>query len=121
MQDHPISVNLRALNSVDGTYIYSACRKLLEGVGYYNVANVDTVNNFDNVDNANNGDNVNNMPINTDTIILIDSVVILQSKFDDLLNYRLYPCSTKTREVLGNPSPTPERFPETREISRGKS
>ena len=35
----------------------------------------------------------------------------------------LYPCSTKTREVLGNPSPTPERFPETRgrsprEISR---
>ena len=23
----------------------------------------------------------------------------------------LYPCSTKTREVLGNPSPTPERFP----------
>ena len=33
----------------------------------------------------------------------------------------LYPCSTKTREVLGNPSPTPERFPETREISRGRS
>ena len=33
----------------------------------------------------------------------------------------LYPCSTKTREVLGNPSPTPKRFPETREISRGKS
>ena len=33
----------------------------------------------------------------------------------------LYPCSTMTREVLGNPSPTPERFPETREISRGKS
>ena len=29
----------------------------------------------------------------------------------------LYPCSTKTREVLGNPSPTPKRFPETREIS----
>ena len=26
----------------------------------------------------------------------------------------LYPCSTKTREVLGNPSPTAERFPETR-------
>ena len=25
------------------------------------------------------------------------------------------------REVLGNPSPTPQRFPETREISRGKS
>ena len=24
----------------------------------------------------------------------------------------LHPCSTKTREVLGNPSPTPERFPE---------
>ena len=24
----------------------------------------------------------------------------------------LYLCSTKTREVLGNPSPTPERFPE---------
>ena len=33
----------------------------------------------------------------------------------------LYPCSIKTREVLGNPSPTPERFPETREISQGQS
>ena len=33
----------------------------------------------------------------------------------------MYPCSTKTREVLGNPSPTPKRFPETREISRGRS
>ena len=33
----------------------------------------------------------------------------------------MYPCSTKTREVLGNPSPTPERFPETREISRGRT
>ena len=32
----------------------------------------------------------------------------------------LYPCSTKTREVLRNPSPTPKRFPETREISRGR-
>ena len=31
----------------------------------------------------------------------------------------LYPCSTKTREVLGNPSPTPERFPETRGKSQG--
>ena len=27
--------------------------------------------------------------------------------------WTLYPCSTKTREVLGNPSPTPKRFPET--------
>ena len=27
----------------------------------------------------------------------------------------MYPCSTKTSEVLGNPSPTPERFPETRD------
>ena len=35
--------------------------------------------------------------------------------------FTLYPCSTKTREVLGNPSPTAERFPETREISRGRS
>ena len=35
--------------------------------------------------------------------------------------FGLYLCSTKTREVLGNPSPTPERFPETREISRGRS
>ena len=35
--------------------------------------------------------------------------------------YGLYPCSTKTREVLGNPSPSAERFPETREISRGRS
>ena len=25
----------------------------------------------------------------------------------------LYPCSTKTREELGNPSTTPKRFPET--------
>ena len=33
----------------------------------------------------------------------------------------LYPCSNKTREILGNPSPTPKRFPETLEISRGKS
>ena len=33
----------------------------------------------------------------------------------------MYPCSTKTREVLGNPSPTPKRFPETPEISRGQS
>ena len=30
----------------------------------------------------------------------------------------MYPCSTKTREVLGNPSLTPRRFPETREIPR---
>ena len=28
----------------------------------------------------------------------------------------LYLCSTKTREVLGNPSPTPKRFPETRDF-----
>ena len=34
---------------------------------------------------------------------------------------RLYPCSTKTREVLGNPSPMPMRFPENREIYRGQS
>ena len=32
----------------------------------------------------------------------------------------MYPCSTKTREVLENPSLTPKRFPETREISRGR-
>ena len=32
--------------------------------------------------------------------------------------FLLYPCSIETREVLGNPSPTPERFPETREMSR---
>ena len=30
----------------------------------------------------------------------------------------LYPCSTKTKEDLGNPSPMPERFPETQEILR---
>ena len=29
------------------------------------------------------------------------------------------PCSNKTREVLGNPSPTPERFPETRLEGQG--
>ena len=50
---------------------------------------------------------------------------------------KLYPCSTKTREVLGNPSPPPNfsrvegnprdfprpwvLYPETREISRGRS
>ena len=33
----------------------------------------------------------------------------------------LYPCSTKTREVLGNPSTKPKRFPKTRKISRGRS
>ena len=33
---------------------------------------------------------------------------------------RMYPCSIKTWEVLGNPSPMPERFPETREMSRGR-
>ena len=33
----------------------------------------------------------------------------------------MYPCSTKTREVLGNPSPTPERFPEGNLEGRGKS
>ena len=33
----------------------------------------------------------------------------------------LYPCSTKTREVLGNPPPTPQRFPETKEISQRRS
>ena len=38
-----------------------------------------------------------------------------------MLKMIMYPCSTKTREVLGNPSPTPKRFPETREISRGRS
>ena len=31
----------------------------------------------------------------------------------------MYPHSTKTREVLGNPSPMPKRFPETRGKSRG--
>ena len=31
------------------------------------------------------------------------------------------PYSTKTWEVLGNPSPTPKRFPETREISLWRS
>ena len=29
----------------------------------------------------------------------------------------MYPCSIKTREVLGNPSPMPKRFPETRDQS----
>ena len=33
----------------------------------------------------------------------------------------LGPSSIKTREVLGNPSLMPKRFPETRKISRGKS
>ena len=33
----------------------------------------------------------------------------------------LYQCSIKTREVLGNPSPMPWRFPETRKISWGRN
>ena len=33
----------------------------------------------------------------------------------------LYPCSIKTMEVSGNPSPKPKRFPETREMSQGRS
>ena len=33
----------------------------------------------------------------------------------------LGPSSIKTREVLGNPSLMPKRFPETRKISRGRS
>ena len=33
----------------------------------------------------------------------------------------LYPDYSKTREVLGNPSPTLEGFPETREISQMRS
>ena len=43
----------------------------------------------------------------------------IQRKMKLLHISRLYPCSTKTREVLGNPSPTPERFPSTLEISLG--
>ena len=30
---------------------------------------------------------------------------------------RMYPCSIKTWEVLGNPSPMPERCPETRDLT----
>ena len=33
----------------------------------------------------------------------------------------LYPCSIKTREVLGNPPPMPKRFFEAREMSQGQS
>ena len=36
-----------------------------------------------------------------------------------LVIMRECPCSTKTREVLGNPSPPPSRFPSTLEISLG--
>jgi len=36
-----------------------------------------------------------------------------------LVMMRECPCSTKTREVLGNPSPPPSRFPSTLEISLG--
>ena len=35
--------------------------------------------------------------------------------------WKMCPCSTKTREVLENPSPRPERYPETQGISRGRS
>ena len=44
-------------------------------------------------------------------------MMVQGSSYDDMMT--LYPCSTKTREVLGNPSPTPERFPEGE--ARGKS
>ena len=40
---------------------------------------------------------------------------------NQLSSRTLGPCSTKTREGLGNPSPTPKRFPETRNISREQS
>ena len=45
----------------------------------------------------------------------IDSVKINPS----LVMMRECPCSTKTREVLGNPSPPPSRFPSTLKISLG--
>ena len=45
----------------------------------------------------------------------IDSVKINPS----LLMMTDCPCSTKTREELGNPSPLPSRFPSTLEISLG--
>ena len=38
-----------------------------------------------------------------------------------IFQLEMYPCSTKTGEILGNPSPTAERFPETQEISQGRS
>ena len=42
-----------------------------------------------------------------------DSQRFNRKKLKPANSQRLYPCSTKTREVLGNPSPTAERFPET--------
>ena len=47
-------------------------------------------------------------------------MTILMMMMVVMLKMIMYPCSTKTREVLGNPSPTSKRFPETREISRGR-
>ena len=40
---------------------------------------------------------------------------------DCLRKRKMYPWSIKTWEVLGNPSPTPKRFPETRGISLGRN
>ena len=37
----------------------------------------------------------------------------MQMQFQERNELTLYPCTTKTREVLGNPSLTPERFSET--------
>ena len=49
------------------------------------------------------------------TVVIADMKCDLRNKI--LLG--MYPCSTKTREVLGKPSPTPKIFPETQEISQG--
>ena len=62
----------------------------------------------------------NNVPSNNSSIECTQALTtkIIQGKTSGEI---LYPCSIKTREVLGNPSPTLKRFPETREISRGRS
>ena len=40
------------------------------------------------------------------------SQMLLIWQYPIFQKFILYPCSTKTREVLGNPFPTPKRFPE---------
>ena len=53
-------------------------------------------------------------------IMMMIVLTIIHDKSSLMIPNAMYPCSTKTKEVLGNPSPTPRRFPETRDISQCK-
>ena len=56
-------------------------------------------------------------------ISIFQWLILITNDYHHQESSRMYPCSTKTREVLGNPSPRdfpwPERFPEGE--ARGKS